>query len=177
MKVQWIGSANQTVRNALAAMNAALFKCVRCGSTGDPYDGFCRRCGHILPKDEMLKRADELISRELRRTTPRGIKGLAYIRGVGRIDLEVGKRGVGPGMDYGSGIAKLLQKHPEVVKRLGMTLVLGKSCSHDDESKIVRVHGSYYAILGKRKGGASVITHYKDAKGAASYESRPIGRR
>lgn len=43
MKVQWIGSANPTVRNALAAMNAALFKCVRCGSTGDPYDGFCRR--------------------------------------------------------------------------------------------------------------------------------------
>lgn len=170
MKVQWIGSANQTVRNALTAMNAALFKCVRCGSTGDPYDGFCRRCGHILPKDEMLKRADELISRELRRTTPRGIKGLAYIRGVGRIDLEVGKRGIGPGMDYGSGIAKLLQKHPGDIKKLGMTLVLGKTCAAAEEDRLARVYGDHVAALGRRPKGASVITHYRDAGKAARLE-------
>ena len=160
----------ETVRNALAVMNAALFKCVRCGATGDPYDGFCRKCGHILPKDEMLKRADELVRRELRRATPRGIKGLAYIRGVGRIDIEVGKRGVGPGMDYGSGLVKLLQKHPEDIKRLGMTLILGKTRVAAEEDRLLRIHGDYLAALGRRPKGASVITHYMDEGKAARLE-------
>lgn len=157
------------VRNALAATNAALFKCPRCGATGDPYDGFCRRCGHLLHRDKMLKRADELIGRELRRRTPRGIKGLAYIRGGGRIDLEVGKRGIGSGMDYGSGLAKLLQKHPEDIKRLGMTLILGKTCAAE-EDRLARVCGDHVAALGRRPKGASVITHYKDAGKAARLE-------
>lgn len=173
-------SANPVVERAMVAANTmggALFRCPRCMATGNPYDGFCRKCGFLLPKDRMLWRANELLERELRRTTPRGIRGLAYVRGVGRIDLEVGKRGSGPGMDFGSGLAKLLQKHPEGVKKLGVTLVLGKSCRHEDENKIVRVGGSYYAVLGKRPKGASVITHYKDAKKAVSYESRLIGRR
>lgn len=175
-------SNNPIVRNAMASTatnttGGALFKCSRCGATGNPYDGFCRTCGHLLSKDEMLWRANELIERELRRTTPHGIKGLAYVRGVGRIDLEIGRKGVGPGMDYGSGLAKLLQKHPKEISRLGATLVLGKTCSHEEEAKLVRVKGDYYAVLGKRQKGASVITHYKDAEKAASYEDRRIGRR
>ena len=167
-------TTNEIVRNALAAMNTtggALFKCPKCGATGDPYDGFCRTCGYMLPKDRMLWRANELIERELSKTTPHDIKGLAYVKGVGRIDLEVGKRGVGPGMDYGSGLIKLLQKHKDDLPKLGMTLVLGKTYNPAEEDRLVRVHGDHLAALAKRKGGASVLTHYKEARKAASYET------
>ena len=171
-----MASSNPVVRNAIEATAAnttggPLFKCPRCSATGNPYDGFCRTCGHMLSKDEMLWRANELIERELRKSTPHGIRGLAYVRGVGRIDLEVGKRGVGPGMDYGSGIVKLLQKHKEDLPKLGMTLVLGKTCNPREEDRFVRVHGDHLAALAKKKGGASVLTHYKDARKAASYET------
>ena len=165
-------SANSIVANAVAAYNTtggALFKCKRCGATGNPYDGFCRTCGYLLPKDEMSWRADELIARELRKTTPRGIKGLAYIRGIGRIDLEIGKRGIGAGRDYGFGLSKLIQKHAEELPYLGMTLVLGRTYNPKEEEKLVRVRGDYIAALGKRDKGASLITHYKEAKKAASY--------
>ena len=54
-----------------------LFKCKACGATGDPYDGFCRTCGYLLSKDEMLKRADALIERDIQSRTPYPIRGLA----------------------------------------------------------------------------------------------------
>ena len=81
----------------------------------------------------MLWRANELIERTIRQRTPHGIKGLAYIKGVGRIDLEVGKRGVGTGQDHGFGLIKLLQKHREELPNLGMTLVLGKTYNPKEE--------------------------------------------
>lgn len=176
-----VKSRNTVVQKAIdVAKNTtggALFKCSACGATGDPYDGFCQKCGYLLPKDKMLWRANELLMRTLRQKTPRGIKGLAYIKGVGRIDLEVGKRGTGPGMDNGSGLVKLLQKHKKEVKDLGITLVLGKTYSHEEEDKLVRVKGGSFSVLGKRPKGGSVITHYYKPKEAAYYESRPIGRR
>lgn len=151
-----------------------LFKCKACGATGDPYDGFCRTCGYLLSKDEMLKRADALIERDIQSRTPYPIRGLAYIRGVGRIDLEVGKKGSPPGYDYGTGLSKLLKKHREEIKNLALTLVLGKTAKSDEEDRLIRVHGDRFAAIGKRPFGGSIITHYKDAKKAASFESRPV---
>lgn len=167
-------SRNPIVQRALNAAvtnttGGPLFKCVRCGATGNPYDGFCRSCGYLLPKDEMLWRANELIERELRKATPHDIIGLAYIQGVGRVDLEVGKRGVGPGKDYGSGLVKLLQKHKDDIQRLGMTLILGKTYNPREEDRLVRVRGDYISALAKRPNGTSVITHYKEARKAARY--------
>ena len=151
-----------------------LFKCKACGATGDPYDGFCRTCGYLLSKDEMLKRADALIERDIQSRTPYPIRGLAYIRGVGRIDLEVGKKGSPLGYDYGTGLSKLLKKHKEEIKNLALTLVLGKTAKSDEEDRLIRVHGDRFAAIGKRPFGGSIITHYKDAKKAASFESRPV---
>ena len=169
---------NAVVANALQrAMNTSsgpFFKCRACGATGAPYDGFCRICGYILPKDAMLKRADALIGRVVSSKTPYPIKGLAYIRGIGRIDLEVGKRGSAPGYDYGSGLSKLLRKHKDELKNLALTLVLGKTAKSDEEDRLIRVKGDRFAAIGKRPFGGSIITHYKDAKKAASFESRLV---
>jgi len=141
-----------------------LFKCRRCGATGDPYDGFCRSCGHLLPKDEMLKRADELIERNLRSGTPRPIKGLAYVMGYGRIDLEIGHKGIGPGRDGGSGLSKILQKHARDLPKLGMTLVLGRPFDPREEGKTAFEKDGYIAILGDRGFGGTVVSHYRKKK-------------
>lgn len=170
-------TSNPVVANALNAVakntsGGSLFKCPKCSATGTPYDGFCRSCGYILPQDKMLKRADELITREIRKSTPSPIRGLAYIKGVGRIDLEIGKKGAFPGYDNGSGLSKIMVKHASELNDMAATLVLGKTCSTDDESKLARVRGDRFGILGKRPYGGHVITHYKDAKKAASFENR-----
>ncbi len=170
---------NPVVANAVrwVAANTSggpLFKCRRCGATGDPYDGFCRKCGDLLPKGEMLKRADELIERNLRRTTPRPIRGLAYIRGIGRIDLEIGKKGTGQSLDGGYGLSKLLQKHRKDIPTLAMTLVLGKPYDAREENKIVIVRGDRLTALAKRRKSSTILTHYKDERKAASFENRPV---
>ena len=156
-------SSNPTVANALIAntTGGALFKCPRCHATGCPYDGFCRDCGYLLPMDKMLWRANELIERELRKTMSGPIKGLAYLKGIGRIDLEIGHKGIGPGQDYGSGLSKILQKHLKDVPHLGATIVLGKTYNPKEEGKIGRDKDGYEAILGKRDYGATLITHFK----------------
>ncbi len=159
------------VRRTLNTSGGPLFKCRACGATGDPYDGFCRKCGYLLPRDEMLKRADELIVRTLRGRTPHPIKGLAYIRGIGRIDLEVGKKGVPPGYDHGTGLSKLLKKHCDELPNLAMTLVLGKTADIAAEDRLMLVHGDRFATIGKRPYGGTVVSHYKDAKRAASFET------
>ena len=144
---------SNAVRRTLNTSGGPLFKCRACGATGDPYDGFCRRCGYLLPRDEMLKRADELIARDLRGTTPHPIRGLAYIRGIGRIDLEVGKKGTGSGLDGGFGLSKLLQKHKKDLPHLALTIVLGRPCDAREEGKIAIVKGDMTSIVGKRGEG------------------------
>ena len=162
-----IHSSNPVVQNALIAANTTggpLFKCKRCGATGNPYDGFCRKCGYILTRDEMLYRAKELIERNLRQRTPHPIVGLAYLKGIGRIDLEIGHKGIGPGQDFGSGLSKILQKHEKDLPKLGMTLVLGKTFDPKEEGKIAKELGGYVAVIGKRDYGGTVITHFKRKK-------------
>ena len=170
-----VKSTNAVVQRAIDVIEnttgGVLFKCSACGATGDPYDGFCRKCGYLLPKDKMLWRANELMERELRNKNPHGIKGLAYIKGVGRIDLEVGKKGVGPGRDNGYGLVKLLQKHKEELPHLGMTLVLGKTYNPKEEDRIIRVLGDRIAAIAKKGSRGSILTHYKEARKAASTEA------
>ena len=158
-----IRSSNPVVQNALIAANTTggpLFKCKRCGATGNPYDGFCRKCGYILTRDEMLYRAKELIERNLRQRTPHPIVGLAYLKGIGRIDLEIGHKGIGPGQDFGSGLSKILQKHEKDLPKLGMTLVLGKTAGVEDD-EIIRTRGDYKLVIGKRDRGGTIVTHYR----------------
>lgn len=163
-----IQSINRTVCNALASVNSSysgrLFACPKCGNTGNPYDGFCRECGYLLPKEQMMKRADELLTRDLRLKTPHPIIGLAYLPGVGRIDLEIGHKGVGSAMERGSGLSKLLQKHEKLLKYLPATLVLGKPCDSKEEGKIARYKDNLRTIIGKRPYGGTVVTIRKIKK-------------
>ena len=123
-------SRNKTVRNALEAVAANmpwgrnLYKCPYCGSTnGWTYDGHCKskRCGRKLPPDMMGKFATERIKRGSAWYLPRDVRGVAWHKITGPIDVGVKEQRhlLEPSKNYPQG-------HRRELGKMGMTLGAGR---------------------------------------------------
>ena len=123
---------------------------------------------------------DNLVYGDMSGTMLKPIDGLAYRDEIGQVDLEVGKRGVGTGMEHGTGLSKLKQKHGQDIHDLAETLAHGTIMPTTKGTKIGEpydpdrraiVHGTYVIFL-QRKGDRrwKVSTHYKSASDAVKSE-------
>ena len=90
----------------------------------------------MLDKNESINRANRLIEKAIRGSAIRPIDGLMYRNDIGQIDLEIGKKGEGSAKSHGSGLSKLLQKHPEELKKFAETLARGELLKTTVGSKI-----------------------------------------
>lgn len=109
------GEAFGRARTPAAPDNATLanenpYHCPKCGKFSG-FNGHCEKCGYTLNADETQKRADRMLRPVREGDTSHPIEALAYRNGLGQIDLDVGKLGVGKGMEHGNGLAKVMQKH------------------------------------------------------------------
>lgn len=110
---------------SLCLANENPYHCPKCGKF-TWFDGHCAKCGYTLSPDESMKRAERLLRKTLAGDATRPVRALAYRDGLGQIDLDVGKLGVGKGMEHGSGLAKIDQKHPSRLALLPHALAHGK---------------------------------------------------
>lgn len=159
-------SKNRIVQNAMDAVAANmpcgrnLYKCPYCGSTnGWTYDGHCKskRCGRILPPDMMGKFATERIKRGSAWFLPRDVRGVAWHRETGPIDVGVKAQ------------KHIHKKHPESEHRTGMTVGAGKFGKTTVGSvpgrpvagkRMSGTHGSQVAFVEKDGGRSSLKSHF-----------------
>ncbi|MBR4653402.1 MAG: DUF935 family protein [Kiritimatiellae bacterium] len=178
------GEAFGRARTPTAPDNATLanenpYHCPKCGKFSG-FNGHCDKCGYTLDADETQKRAERLMGKAMSGTMVKPIDGLAFRDEIGQIDLEVGKLGTGSGMEHGTGLAKIKQKHGRDIHALAETLAHGEIMPttkgtkvgnpYDPDRKAI-VHGTYVIFL-QRKGNRrwKVSTHYKSANDATKSE-------
>ena len=162
-----------------ALANENPYHCPKCGKFSG-FNGHCEKCGYTLDANETQKRAERLMGKAMSGTMVKPIDGLAFRDEIGQIDLEVGKLGTGSGMEHGTGLAKIKQKHGRDIHALAETLAHGEIMPttkgtkvgnpYDPDRKAI-VHGTYVIFL-QRKGNRrwKVSTHYKSANDATKSE-------
>ena len=164
-------------------------KCPGCGKFMSP-NGTCQNCGFVEDNDRMIARGKKAVSTS---TTgnPKSVKNAMYKKGLGTIDFELGWEGKGKGMDGGSGMLKLVQKHRDDIPHLPETIVKGKIVAAEktiinettgkrektgmiDENRIYVIDHPYFATLRRRPDntGWTVTSHYKSGEECIRYESR-----
>ena len=178
------GEAFGRARTPAAPDNATLanenpYHCPKCGKFSG-FNGHCDKCGYTLDADETQKRAERLIDKAMAGTMVKPIDGLAFRDEIGQIDLEVGKLGTGTGMEHGTGLAKLKQKHGRDIHALSETLAHGEIMPTTKGTKVgnpydpdrrALVHGNYVIFLQRKdKRRWKISTHYKSANDAAKSE-------
>ncbi|MBQ9727096.1 MAG: DUF935 family protein [Kiritimatiellae bacterium] len=140
-------------------LSANWHKCPHCGKF-DGFNGHCGKCGHTLSESEAIRRAREMLSDAMSGTMLKPVNGIAYREQLGQIDLEVGRKGVGKGMEHGTGLSKLEQKHAKDIPALAEALIKGAILQTTagtqvgnpvDPDRRCIAHGSY-AIYLARKG-------------------------
>ena len=108
----------------IALANENPYHCPKCGKFSG-FNGHCDKCGYTLDADETQKRADRMLRPVREGDTSHPIEALAYRNGLGQIDLDVGKLGVGKGMEHGNGLAKVMQKHDNELAAIPHALAHG----------------------------------------------------
>lgn len=162
-----------------ALANENPYHCPKCGKFSG-FNGHCDKCGYTLDSDESQKRAERLMRHVLEGDMTKPVEALAYRDGLGQIDLDVGKLGIGTGMEHGKGISKINQKHGSQFSFIPHALAHGKiyrlrpgndpSKPFDDSQRAI-VDGSHTVFL-DRKGTSrwSISSVYDDAKKVAKIE-------
>ena len=162
-----------------ALANENPYHCPKCGKFSG-FNGHCEKCGYTLDSDESQKRAERLMRHVLEGDMTKPVEALAYRDGLGQIDLDVGKLGIGTGMEHGKGISKINQKHGSQFSFIPHALAHGKiyrlrpgndpNKPFDDSQRAI-VDGSHTVFL-DRKGTSrwSISSVYDDAKKVAKIE-------
>ena len=162
-----------------ALANENPYRCPKCGKFSG-FNGHCEKCGYTLDSDESQKRAERLMRHVLEGDMTKPVEALAYRDGLGQIDLDVGKLGIGTGMEHGKGISKINQKHGSQFSFIPHALAHGKiyrlrpgndpNKPFDDSQRAI-VDGSHTVFL-DRKGTSrwSISSVYDDAKKVAKIE-------
>lgn len=162
-----------------ALANENPYHCPKCGKFSG-FNGHCEKCGYTLDSDESQKRAERLMQHVFEGDMTKPVEALAYRDGLGQIDLDVGKLGVGTGMEHGKGISKINQKHGSQFSFIPHALAHGKiyrlrpgndpNKPFDDSQRAI-VDGSHTVFL-DRKGTNrwSISSVYDDAKKVAKIE-------
>lgn len=162
-----------------ALANENPYHCPKCGKFSG-FNGHCDKCGYTLDSDESQKRAERLMRHVLEGDMTKPVEALAYRDGLGQIDLDVGKLGIGTGMEHGKGISKINQKHGSQFSFIPHALAHGKiyrlrpgndpNKPFDDSQRAI-VDGSHTVFL-DRKGTSrwSISSVYDDAKKVAKIE-------
>lgn len=162
----------KVAQNALnaAAWHGNLYKCPYCGSTnGWTYDGHCTKCKRVLPPDMMGEFARERIRRGTAWYMPREVRGVAWHKATGPIDIGVKAQ------------QHIHEKHPESERRTGTTVgagVFGRTTVGSLPGRPVAgkrmsgTHGSQVAIVEKDGERSSLITHF--TSGAAARREREL---
>ncbi len=159
--------------------NENPYHCPKCGKFSD-FNGHCDKCGYTLDAGETEKRAERLLKKSLAGTMFEPIKGIAYRKGIGQIDLDIGKKGEGSGMMHGNGISKIDQKHRKMISALPRVLAQGKifrvrpgndpTKPFDDAQRAI-VYGNTSVFLSEKKKGIwKIDSIYDDVKKAQKIE-------
>ena len=146
--------------------------CPRCGKFMAAEDaGHCSHCGYTEDPDRQITRGREAVSRAVSGKR-RSVYGAMYKDGLGSIDFELGWLGKGKGMEHGSGLLKIEQKHRKELDRLPEVIAKGKVYPAPREKPRARaedwicvVYGStavYLERVGKKRW--TVRSVYTDAK-------------
>ena len=173
----------------LANQGHPYTKCPGCGKFMSPA-GNCEHCGFVEDNDRMIARGKKAVSASTS-GNPKSVKDAMYKKGLGTIDFELGWEGKGKGMDGGSGMLKLMQKHNDDIPHLPETIVKGKIVAAEktiknettgkrektgtiDENRIYVIDHPYFATLRRRPDntGWTVTSHYKSGEECVRYENR-----
>ena len=169
-----VGETGKHGKDGEVLTNSATWhKCPKCGKF-DGFNGHCGKCGYTLSESGAINRAKGMLADAMSGTMLKPVTGIAYRDGLGQIDLEVGRKGVGEGMLHGTGLSKLRQKHEADIPALAEALVKGEILQTTKETKVGNpvdpdrrciVYDSYAVYLArKEKKRWRVSTIYKSEK-------------
>ena len=162
-----------------ALANENPYHCPKCGKFSG-FNGHCEKCGYTLDADETQKRAERLLRPVRDGQVNKPIEALAYRDGLGQIDLDVGKLGVGKDMSHGNGLSKINQKHGNEITALPGAIAHGKifrlkpgndPAKPFDDSQRAIVHGTTSVFLERKDANRWMVTSiYTDAAKARKIE-------
>lgn len=162
-----------------ALANENPYHCPACGKSSG-FNGHCEKCGCTFNADETQKRAERLLRPVREGDVSRPIEALAYRDGLGQIDLDVGKLGIGKGMEHGNGLSKVMQKHGNELAAIPHALAHGTiyrvrpgndPAKPFDDSQRALVDGTTSIFLeSKGKGSWFITSVYTDLAKARKIE-------
>jgi hypothetical protein len=146
-------------------------KCPKCGKFSG-FDGHCGKCNFILTGNDAKKRSSALLDAAARDAYAKRVVGLAYRKGLGRIDLPVGRLGefVDGERKHGQGLSKIRAKHDVDLEHLPDTLTFGeilrtrhydKPENPENPNRRAIVHNGFVCFLTKHGDAWEISTHYK----------------
>ena len=151
--------------------NENPYRCPKCGKFAG-FNGHCDKCNYVITGNDAKKRTSTLLDAAARNAYAKPVVGISYRKGLGRIDLPVGKLGefINGERRHGSGLSKIRAKHGIDLDHLADTLTFGeilrtrhydKAENPENPNRKAIVYNGYLCIVAKHGGAWEISTHYK----------------